>query len=376
MRYRQTGRQRCPFGYGTLKKRLSVKWKKQRFGIRGWHLFYIHRKSKCYFKVICPLREPAMVDYYRVLGVSRTATEAEIKKSYRKLALKWHPDKNPDNADEATRRFKEISEAYEVLSDESKRKLYDARGSSHHGHRYTSKNGVNGHRHFSFKGFFGETPFHRFFERKRRVYDQYGKEGLNSSRGRRAADDDYDYGYGSFPFTFRDPEEVFREFFGGSPFGDLFAGTWFSSGCEQQLRATTSTATAASRSHSETQRRCSESSLAAAPLATCLLVRGLVQGVNYYEYGHSSFPFTFRDPEEVFREFFGGSPFGDLFAGTWFSLGSEQQLRTTTTSTATAASRSHSATPRRCSESSSAAPRSATCLLVRGLVQGVNSSCG
>ncbi|XP_038215593.1 dnaJ homolog subfamily B member 6 isoform X2 [Zerene cesonia] len=165
-----------------------------------------------------------MVDYYRTLGVTRTASEAEIKKAYRKLALKWHPDKNPDNADEANRRFKEISEAYEVLSDENKRKVYDARGSSHHSHRYQSKNGVNGHRHFSFKGFFGDTPFHRFFERKRRVYDQYGKEGLNSSRGRRStSDEDYDFGYHSFPFTFRDPEEVFREFFGGSPFSELFA---------------------------------------------------------------------------------------------------------------------------------------------------------
>ncbi|XP_026329252.1 dnaJ homolog subfamily B member 6 isoform X1 [Hyposmocoma kahamanoa] len=164
-----------------------------------------------------------MVDYYRVLGVTRIASEGEIKKAYRKLALKWHPDKNPDNAEEANRRFKEISEAYEVLSDESKRKVYDARGSSHHTHRYQSKNGVNGHRHFSFKGFFGETPFHRFFERKRRVYDQYGKEGLSSNRSRRAAadDDDPEFGYG-FPFTFRDPEEVFREFFRGSPFGDLF----------------------------------------------------------------------------------------------------------------------------------------------------------
>ncbi|KOB74202.1 DnaJ-4 [Operophtera brumata] len=149
-----------------------------------------------------------MVDYYRVLGVTRAASDAEIKKAYRKLALKWHPDKNPDNADESNKKFKEISEAYEVLSDENKRKVYDARGTSHHSHRYQSKNGVNGHRHFSFKGFFGETPFHRFFERKRRVYDQYGKEGLNSGRGRRAApDDEYEYSYGSYPFTFRDPEE-------------------------------------------------------------------------------------------------------------------------------------------------------------------------
>lgn len=63
-------------------------------------------------------------------------------------------------------------------------------------------------------------------ERKRRVYDQYGKEGLSSNRSRRAAadDDDYEFGYAGFPFTFRDPEEVFREFFRGSPFGDLFTG--------------------------------------------------------------------------------------------------------------------------------------------------------
>ncbi|XP_077290511.1 dnaJ heat shock protein family (Hsp40) member B6 mrj isoform X1 [Arctopsyche grandis] len=164
-----------------------------------------------------------MVDYYRTLGVTRAATDAEIKKAYRKLALKWHPDKNPDNPDEANIRFKEISEAYEVLSDESKRKIYDARGTQ--SHRYSqSKSGVNGHRHFSFKGFFGETPFHRFFERKRRMYDQYGKESLGGGRGRRSTpEDDYDIHFG-FPFTFRDPEDVFREFFGGSQFSDLFAG--------------------------------------------------------------------------------------------------------------------------------------------------------
>lgn len=63
-------------------------------------------------------------------------------------------------------------------------------------------------------------------ERKRRVYDQYGKEGLSSNRSRRVPsdDDDYEYGYAGYPFTFRDPEEVFREFFRGSPFGDLFSG--------------------------------------------------------------------------------------------------------------------------------------------------------
>ncbi len=63
-------------------------------------------------------------DYYKSLGVTKTATAAEIKKSYRKLARELHPDKNPGNA-ESERRFKEVSEAYDVLSDDAKRKEYD-----------------------------------------------------------------------------------------------------------------------------------------------------------------------------------------------------------------------------------------------------------
>lgn len=114
-----------------------------------------------------------MVDYYRVLEVQKTATGADIKKAYRKLALKWHPDKNPDNMEEATKKFKEISEAYEVLSD----------------------------------------------DKKRRVYDQYGKDGLlnGNSRTRSRHEDEFDFGGFGF-FSFRDPEDVFREFFGATIF--------------------------------------------------------------------------------------------------------------------------------------------------------------
>eukprot|EP00204_Picochlorum_oklahomense_P003072 CAMPEP_0118803434 /NCGR_PEP_ID=MMETSP1161-20130426/17151_1 /TAXON_ID=249345 /ORGANISM="Picochlorum oklahomensis, Strain CCMP2329" /LENGTH=104 /DNA_ID=CAMNT_0006731947 /DNA_START=111 /DNA_END=422 /DNA_ORIENTATION=- len=67
-------------------------------------------------------------DYYGILGVGKTATDAELKKAYRKLAVKWHPDKNPDNQEEATKKFKEISEAYDVLSDPEKREIYDTYG--------------------------------------------------------------------------------------------------------------------------------------------------------------------------------------------------------------------------------------------------------
>lgn len=66
-----------------------------------------------------------MVDYYNVLGLQKNASQGDIKKSYHKLALKWHPDKNPRNKEEAEKKFKEIVEAYEVLSDPQKRSLYD-----------------------------------------------------------------------------------------------------------------------------------------------------------------------------------------------------------------------------------------------------------
>ncbi|MBN2645099.1 MAG: J domain-containing protein [Desulfuromonadaceae bacterium] len=75
-------------------------------------------------------------DYYATLGVAKNATEQEIKKAYRKLAVKYHPDKNPGDK-QAEERFKEISEAYAVLSDKEKRQHYDQFGDSGFHQRYS-----------------------------------------------------------------------------------------------------------------------------------------------------------------------------------------------------------------------------------------------
>jgi molecular chaperone DnaJ len=66
-------------------------------------------------------------DFYKILGLSKDASEEQIKKAYRKLARKWHPDINPGN-NEAEAKFKEISQAYDCLGNKEKRKLYDEFG--------------------------------------------------------------------------------------------------------------------------------------------------------------------------------------------------------------------------------------------------------
>lgn len=113
-------------------------------------------------------------DYYKALGISRGATEDEIKKAYRKLALKYHPDKNKSK--EAEEKFKEIAEAYEVLSD----------------------------------------------KKKREVYDQYGEEGLKGGIGGGGGS-----GTGpQFTYSFHgDPRATFAQFFGtDNPFESFFMG--------------------------------------------------------------------------------------------------------------------------------------------------------
>ncbi|KAG6488225.1 dnaJ homolog subfamily B member 1-like [Zingiber officinale] len=122
------------------------------------------------------------VDYYKVLGVDRSAKDDDLKKSYRKLAMKWHPDKNPNNKKEAEAKFKQISEAYEVLSDQQKRAVYDQYGE---------------------EGLKGQVP-------------PPGAGGFGGAEG----------GPSSFRFNPRSADDIFAEFFGfSSPFGGMGGGT-------------------------------------------------------------------------------------------------------------------------------------------------------
>ncbi len=92
-------------------------------------------------------------DYYKTLGVERIAKEDEIKRAYRKLALQYHPDRNPGNK-KAEDKFKEINEAYQVLSDPEKRKRYDQIGESYA--RYTQRGGSPGA--FNWEDWFAQNP--------------------------------------------------------------------------------------------------------------------------------------------------------------------------------------------------------------------------
>lgn len=129
-------------------------------------------------------------DYYQVLGCPRNVNDAALKKAYRKLAVKWHPDKNPDNP-EATKNFQNISEAYACLSDTKKRQLYDQYGKE--GANAADQMGEGGAHGFPGGGFHGGFP--------------------GGGRG------------GMHHMSPDDARTFFAESFGGSdPFGGMFGG--------------------------------------------------------------------------------------------------------------------------------------------------------
>lgn len=141
-------------------------------------------------------------DYYEILGVPRDASLDEIKKAYRKLALKWHPDRHSDGKKEAEERFKEINEAYEVLSDSKKRGAYDQ-----FGHAAFTPGGGFGY------GFPG-GGFTRTYKKGPFTYTYTYTSGGSpfSAKGGPAGWEDF---FGGFS----DPFEIFEEFFGTtSPF--------------------------------------------------------------------------------------------------------------------------------------------------------------
>ena len=94
-------------------------------------------------------------DYYQLLGISKSASAQEIKKAYRKMALKYHPDQNKGNK-EAEAKFKEISEAYAVLSDPEKKKQYDMFGADGFQSRYSQEDIF---RNFDFGSIFSDMGF-------------------------------------------------------------------------------------------------------------------------------------------------------------------------------------------------------------------------
>ncbi|MBE5822183.1 MAG: molecular chaperone DnaJ [Clostridiales bacterium] len=107
-------------------------------------------------------------DYYEVLGVNKNATDDELKRAYRKMAKKYHPDANQDNKEEAEVKFKEVNEAYETLSDKQKRTMYDQFG-------HNAANGFNGTGGFGgFNGFSGGFSGFEGFETDFDMSDIFG----------------------------------------------------------------------------------------------------------------------------------------------------------------------------------------------------------
>lgn len=167
--------------------------------------------------------------YYKILQIGRDADETQIKKAYRKLAMRWHPDKNKNDPERATEMFKLVAEAFDVLSDPEKRQVYDKYG------RNGIKNGVRSNDvdfggfqfDFSdaasiFEQFFGNDPFFNHGKKQRRGF------GMGPLSGGIFTDfGDFDAFAAAAPFG-RDPFQDFEDsFFGGNFGGGNFSSTSF-----------------------------------------------------------------------------------------------------------------------------------------------------
>jgi len=121
-------------------------------------------------------------DYYEVLGVPRTASDEDVKRAYRKLALKWHPDRaKPEQKKTAEEKFKQVAEAYEVLSDPEKRKKYDRFGKDmKEGQDFRPPTGARTMSPEEFEGLFGGRGFSDFFA------SMFGDELREGARARKS----------------------------------------------------------------------------------------------------------------------------------------------------------------------------------------------
>lgn len=137
----------------------------------------------------------AKSDYYDILGIGKNASAAEIKKAYRKQALDWHPDRHKDDKETAERRFKEVNEAYQILSDPQKKSAYDQ-----FGHAAFAPGGMPAGAWGYTGGPFTQTGRYGPFTY---TYTTTGGDGGSPFAG----------------FDFGDPFEIFEQFFGASPFG-------------------------------------------------------------------------------------------------------------------------------------------------------------
>ena len=158
-----------------------------------------------------------MADYYSLLGLDKNASTEDIKRSFKKLAKKWHPDKNPNNAEEATRKFKEVSEAYKVLVDEEKRRIYDREGKDglNPGTSKTRKPDQN----FNYQRP-DDFDYPRTGNQRYRFTEEFTDHNVPGDFVRMRFNRHHHHPHN---FMFQDPDQILRNIFGANdPFEDFF----------------------------------------------------------------------------------------------------------------------------------------------------------